>query len=130
MTYPDNWNEIAKSVKDGAYWKCVRCGTPHDVEAGYCLTVHHLDGDPSNCAWWNIPALCQRCHLSVQGRVKMEQGYALPHSEWFLPYVAGYYAFSVAEILPTREEVDKNLLWYLTLGQPHQQDHYAEEMGI
>jgi hypothetical protein len=125
MTYPSNWNEIAKAVKDEAGWKCVRCGAPHDVEAGYCLTVHHLDGDPSNCAWWNLPALCQRCHLSVQGRVKMEQGYALPHSRWFLPYVAGYYA-RVEGVSATRSGVEANLVRFLAMGQSALRDYYAE----
>lgn len=27
------------------------------------LTVHHLDGDPTNCDRDNLIALCQRCHL-------------------------------------------------------------------
>jgi hypothetical protein len=90
--YPDNWNEIAKAVKDAADWKCVRCGHRHEPETGYTLTVHHLDINPENCAWWNIPALCQRCHLHIQGKVIMEQPYLFGHSEWFKPYVGGYYA--------------------------------------
>jgi hypothetical protein len=90
--YPDNWNEIATAVKDSAGWKCVRCGHPHDIPAGYMLTVHHLDLNPANCAWWNIPALCQRCHLRIQARVVMERFYMFEHSIWFRPYVAGYYA--------------------------------------
>lgn len=90
--YPPNWKEIAQAVKDAADWKCVRCGHRHDPENGYTLTVHHLDIDPSNCAWWNIPALCQRCHLHIQSKVVMERWYMFPHSEWFKPYVGGYYA--------------------------------------
>jgi hypothetical protein len=58
------------------------------------LTVHHLDGVKANCRWWNLAALCQRCHLQVQGRVRMERVYPWPHSEWFKPYVAGYYAWT------------------------------------
>jgi hypothetical protein len=90
--YPDNWKEIAKAVKDAADWKCVRCGHRHEPEAGYCLTVHHLDIDPANCAWWNVVALCQRCHLHIQGKVIMERPYMFEHSDWFKPYVGGYYA--------------------------------------
>jgi len=90
--YPADWNEIAMRVKDAAGWKCVRCGHAHDVENGYILTVHHLDINPSNCAWWNTPALCQRCHLSIQGRVVLERLYMFEHSTWFKPFVAGYYA--------------------------------------
>jgi hypothetical protein len=65
-----------------------------EVEARYrILTVHHLDGDKGNCRWWNLAALCQRCHLQIQGKVKMERIWPWEHSEWFQPYVAGYYAF-------------------------------------
>lgn len=91
--YPENWAEIARQVKEAAGWKCVRCGHPHDVEAGYMLTVHHLDLDKSNCEWWNIPALCQKCHLQIQHKVLMNQPYMFEHSDWFKPYVAGYYAW-------------------------------------
>lgn len=90
--YPQNWPEIAKSVKDEAGWQCVRCGHPHDPAAGYSLTVHHLDMNPANCAWWNIPALCQRCHLQIQNKVVMERRWMFAHSSWFKPFVAGYYA--------------------------------------
>ena len=90
--YPVDWPEIARRVKEEAGWKCVRCGHPNDYESGHILTVHHLDLNPQNNAWWNIPALCQRCHLSIQGRVVMEQPWMFEHSEWFKPYAAGYYA--------------------------------------
>lgn len=58
------------------------------------LTVHHLDGDKANCRWWNVVALCQRCHLGIQGRVQMARVWPWEHSEWFRPYVAGFYAWS------------------------------------
>lgn len=90
--YPSDWKEIAKRVKDEAGWKCVRCGHAHDPKTGYSLTVHHLDISPANCEWWNLAPLCQRCHLQIQAKVVMERPWMLPHSEWFKPYVAGYYA--------------------------------------
>lgn len=116
--YPENWPEIAREIKEAADWRCVRCGHPHDPPAGYCLTVHHLDGVKGNCRWWNLPPLCQRCHLSVQGRVKMRRAYMLPHSDWFRPYVAGYYAFTLLGEDLTREEVEARLEELLLLGQP------------
>lgn len=68
-------------------------GHGREVEARYrILTVHHLDGVKGNCRWWNLAALCQRCHLQIQGKVDMRRVYPWPHSEWFKPYVAGYYA--------------------------------------
>ena len=90
--YPENWKEIADQVKDEAGWCCIRCGHEHDPPAGYCLTVHHLDMNPSNCEWWNLVALCQRCHLQVQAKVVMSRIWMFEHSGWFKPYVAGYYA--------------------------------------
>lgn len=114
--YPPNWSEIATFVKDVAGWCCVRCGHEHDPKTGYTLTVHHLDMDPSNCAWWNIPALCQRCHLSIQSRVIMHRQWFLPHSEWFKPYVAGYYA-SVHGLPTDKEYVLAHIDELLAIGQ-------------
>ncbi|MCC7360532.1 MAG: HNH endonuclease [Anaerolineales bacterium] len=91
--YPPNWKEVADEVKAAAGWRCVRCGHPHDPETGHTLTVHHLDMDPSNCRWWNLAALCQKCHLHIQAKVVMERPWMFQHSEWFKPYVAGFYAY-------------------------------------
>jgi hypothetical protein len=93
--YPSDWPAIAKRIKDATGWKCERCQHPHDVESGHVLTVHHLVGDKSNCEDWNLAALCQRCHLTIQGRVKMDQGFfeeLMPVSEWFRPHLEGYRA--------------------------------------
>ena len=114
--YPKDWKRIATEVKDKAGWLCIRCGHPHDPDAGYCLTVHHLSNDKSNCDWWNLLALCQRCHLSVQARVWLERPYFLPHSGWIRPYVAGWYASLYG--LPTDEEfVRKHVDALLDVGQ-------------
>lgn len=79
--YPPCWPLIALGVKERAGWRCEQCGHVHDPEAGYCLTVHHRDGDPGNCADHNLVALCQRCHLAAQvillGRKRM--GALNPH---------------------------------------------------
>lgn len=105
------------------------CTHDPDVRAHRVLTVHHLDGVKSNLRWWNLAALCQRCHLVIQGRVHLEQAYMHPHSEWFLPYVAGYYASSVLREERSREEVEADLVRFLAAGQPHLIDHYAERLG-
>ena len=89
-TYPPNWKTIAKRIKDDAHWRCERCRRYHQPSTHYTLTVHHLVPDKSLCEAWNLCALCQRCHLSIQARVKMHQPYFLPHSEWFLDHLAGY----------------------------------------
>ena len=90
---PENWKEIAAAVKAKAGDKCERCKHDNDYETAHVLTVHHLDGNKSNCADWNLAALCQRCHLKIQGRVKMDQMFfmdILDVSEWFKPHLAGY----------------------------------------
>ena len=112
--YPADWPVIARQVKDLAGWCCVRCGHPHDPEAGRTLTVHHLDLDPGNNRWWNLAALCQACHLRIQGKVVIERIWMFEHSEWFKPFVAGYYAWKKS--LPDdREYVLSNLKVLLIL---------------
>ena len=64
------------------------------------LTVHHLDLDKSNVEDWNLAALCQGCHLSVQGRVDMHQEYVFEHTEWMKPHVAGRDAAMAAGTWP------------------------------
>lgn len=91
-TYPPDWDEIGDRVRAEAGGICIKCGHDHDPKAGYALTVHHFDGNKSNCEWWNLMALCQRCHLRVQGRVNPEIPYFLEHDEWAKLYIAGFYA--------------------------------------
>ena len=82
--YPTDWPEISRRIRTGAGDKCERCKHPNDLASGHLLTVHHLDGDKANCAEWNLAALCQRCHLKIQGRVKMDQMFF----ETFIPTLA------------------------------------------
>ena len=143
--YPGDWTEtIAPRVKGEAGWRCARCRHPDHPEdciiqgvvRGHLpcddqcfghsqdgrrrvLTVHHLDGDKSNVAWWNLAPLCQVCHLSVQARVALEQTYPFHHTPWFRPYVAGYYAWAVLGEDLDREEVEARLTELLEAGQPH-----------
>lgn len=73
------------------------------------LTCHHFDGNKANNAWWNLMALCQRCHLQIQGKVNPETPYFFEHSEWIKPYVAGFYAHKYLGLSLTREEVEARL---------------------
>lgn len=91
--YPKDWFAIATRIKERAGWKCERCGHADDAAFHHVLTVHHLDGNEANCADWNLAALCQRCHLSIQGRIKMDQLFfleILPVSNWFKPHYEGF----------------------------------------
>lgn len=127
--YPPNWAQIAEAVKDAAGWKCVRCGHEHDPEAGYMLGVHHLDMDPAHCAWWNLPALDQKCHLIIQAKVILERGWMFKHSPWFQLYVAPYYGVRAGLLPDTNNYFDSLLLvrpafvqayleYLLSLGRP------------
>jgi hypothetical protein len=73
------------------------------------LTVHHLTGIKADCRWFNLAALDQRCHLEIQGRVRMEQVYPYEHSAWFKPFAAGYYAATYLGEDLTREQTEERL---------------------
>jgi hypothetical protein len=116
--YARDWKRIATATKEAAGWQCIRCGAAHQSGRGTILTVHHLDGDKSNNAWWNLLALCQRCHLSIQARVIPERPWLLAHSPWFVPYVGGFYAAYYGSADVTRTNVEANPADFLRLGQP------------
>jgi hypothetical protein len=73
------------------------------------LTVHHLDGFKQHLAWWNLAALCQVCHLQIQGKVNIFQEYILEHSSWFRPYAAGFYAMIYLDQNLTRAEAEARM---------------------
>ena len=93
-----------------------RCTHPRNGKMRV-LTVHHLDGQKDNDHWWNLLALCQSCHLTVQGTVIPERPYLFEHSAWFKPYVAGFYAWQHGREL-SRAEIEATLDHWLLLGQP------------
>lgn len=83
------------------------------------LTVHHLDGDKSNLAWWNLVALCQVCHLIIQAKVDLHRPWSMfEHSEWFKPYAAGWYAHRYLGQDLTRQETLDRLDELLALEGP------------
>lgn len=88
-----------------------------EVEARWrVLTVHHLDGVKTNCLWWNLVPLCQRDHLIVQRRVVMERPWPWPHSDWFKPYAAAYYAWRYLGVNLTRAETLDRMPDLLDMG--------------
>jgi len=115
--YPKNWSEIATDVKKAADWRCVRCGHKHDPDTGYCLTVHHMDMNPANSRWWNLLPLCQKCHLHIQAKVILERPFMFEHTDWFKPYIAGYYAW-LHDINDERGFVMQYLDQLLDFGRP------------
>lgn len=81
------------------------------------LTVHHLDEVKANCCWWNLTALCQRCHLYIQRKVTMENPWPWDHTDWFQPYAAAWYAHKYLALELTREATMERLDEFLALGQ-------------
>lgn len=64
--YPPDWPKISQRIKALAAWCCEGCHVKHGPSP-FMLTVHHIDYNPQNNADDNLIALCQRCHLKVQG---------------------------------------------------------------
>jgi hypothetical protein len=99
-----NLDPEALAVPDTSRWR---------VEAlQRILTVHHLrlgHDAKRDLRWWNLAALCQRCHLQIQGKVQMERVWPHEHSEWFKPYAAGWYAWSYLGLELSRSEVEDRL---------------------
>lgn len=70
LTYPENWQEMARAAKERANWRCEWCGIAQGTEVigargkpyKIFLTVHHPNGDTHNPDAV-IVALCQPCHL-------------------------------------------------------------------
>jgi hypothetical protein len=132
--YPPDWPLISRRVRDEAGDRCLRCGHPNDSPKRlrpcdeWCrherddrqrvLTVHHLDGDKANVAWWNLLALCQVCHLTIQARVIPERPWLSSTRRWFLPYVCGFYASYYGGVQITRGEAEAEPARWLALGQP------------
>jgi hypothetical protein len=71
--YPENWSELAMSVKLEAGWCCQKCGLkciapgkaspPDSKRRAYTLQVHHWNRDPGDNRRENLVALCSGCHL-------------------------------------------------------------------
>jgi hypothetical protein len=84
--YPQNWEELAHSIKEKANWCCSKCGRVclrpgekrNDLSKprAYNLQVHHWNRDPSDNRPENLVCLCTGCHLSYHrgGRGNVSQG--------------------------------------------------------
>jgi hypothetical protein len=115
--YNPDGKEKRRQAREAAGNKCLRCGSPS--VPGKILTTHHFDGNKANDEWWNLLALCQVCHLKIQGKVDPEIPFIFEHSDWLKPFVAGFYAKKYEGRLITREEAERRmdeLLAYELLG--------------
>lgn len=71
--YPYEWSKISIEVRKKAKNTCELCGAknykPHwKTGSKVILTVHHIDGDTKNNSYYNLIALCQRCHLRLDAQ--------------------------------------------------------------
>lgn len=105
--YNADGQQKRREARERAGNKCIRCGSAS--VPGRILTTHHFDGDKANDEWWNLLALCQVCHLHIQGKVDPQQPYFFEHSDWLKPFVAGFYAKKYEKRNITREEAERRL---------------------
>lgn len=80
--YPENWSEIARSIKEKAGWRCSRCGRkcfrpgerPKKLTRSEwmrkTLSVHHANYNPEDNRLENLIPLCSPCHLGFHTRKK------------------------------------------------------------
>jgi hypothetical protein len=101
----------------------LKWGSGLQVEARYrILTTHHLNGDKADCRWWNLVPLCQRCHLLIQSKVKMDKPWPWEHTAWFQPYAAAFYAFKYLSEDLRRVEVMARQVELLALGRERESE--------
>lgn len=117
IDFPDTARDIIQSRVEG-YGPSYYPTWPQQRQR--VLTVHHFDGNKSNNVWWNLMALCQVCHLVIQGKVVPQQPWMFAHSEWFKSYCAGFYAATILGIDVPREFLAKHPRWIdRLLDYPH-----------
>jgi hypothetical protein len=78
--YPENWSDIALSVKEAAGWRCRRCSKqcirpgekPKELTRSEwtvdTLCVHHANFTPEDNRRENLIPLCTPCHLAIHTR--------------------------------------------------------------
>ena len=65
--YPDNWFEIANTLKTRRNWKCELCS--FQSVGSSLIQVHHIDHDKSDNQPSNLQVLCAICHGQKHGNL-------------------------------------------------------------
>ncbi len=68
--YPKNWKDISLKIRKRYHHRCQRCFT--ESKPKWVLTVHHLNMNPADCCLSNLVLLCQKCHLHIQSKGRMD----------------------------------------------------------
>ena len=114
---PRGWTVYGPGAQDAG--ERVRKGM--ETEAAWrILTVHHLNERKFDLRWWNLAALCQRCHLQIQRKVTMEVPWPWEHSTWFRPHAAAWYALKFLGEHLTYTQTLARLDELLELGLEHE----------
>lgn len=75
--YHPKWSLISflirkRRAKDKCEWCGAKNGKPHPITGSkVVLTVAHLNQDRTCNRFWNLKALCQRCHLNHDRKVHL-----------------------------------------------------------
>lgn len=78
--YPEAWKNgtIQIYIRERAEHQCEHCGMAFDIGTNLATearnadgkpsigTVHHINGDKSDCSYENLVYVCQKCHLHIQ----------------------------------------------------------------
>jgi 5-methylcytosine-specific restriction endonuclease McrA len=85
--YPPDWVEIAEAARERTGHRCAECGMQGLLPEEYddwalpgnkerIIEVHHVDGDPANCADENLRPLCRLCHRDIHRRMREKRKHA------------------------------------------------------
>lgn len=74
------WAKIRERALNRDDRKCVRCAVPEHLERvqSRSLTVHHVDGNPSNNALSNVISLCVECHKTETALIRASRSRTWP----------------------------------------------------
>jgi len=64
--YGKNWTRKSRQMKECYHHTCQKCGRVMNGFDKESVQVHHVDGNPQNCFYWNLIVLCPPCHVKAE----------------------------------------------------------------